>query len=466
MRSLIKSLLIVLLVVPFPGNSSEAASTKEEIGALRQEMQQMQEQYQEQMQQLQNQINSLEERREESNRKVYETLKKVDDPDKWYNKFEAGYDKGLFFKSRDGNYKMKFRIRGQFQVEINGTDNKLTKTELDVRRMRLKWEGHAFKPWFNYVLELDADSGSVNLRDLYFTASYVDEFAPRVGQFKVPFNRERLTSSSALQLVERSIVNKEFAWGRDLGSAVYGALGNFVTYGGGVFNGDGTTQNFPDSNLLYISRVQAGFGGNLKLKPNSEFPSGGDYVLTPNFGKDYPLLTIGAGIGVFPGLDTDQKTPANNIDVRFTEIFTGFAGAPQADVVPIEADINFKWKFVSVEAEWDGRWIDPDASVPTIGNSSVFDWGLRVQGGIFIIPKTVEIAGRWAQIWYDDNLSVNGSKTGFRDTSWEVTPGINYYITKDNRLKIQFDYTFLRQETFGEPDVDSNIFRAQLQAYF
>ena len=140
--------------------------------------------------------------------------------------------------------------------------------------------------------------------------------------------------------------------------------------------------------------MQVGFGGNLKLKPNSEFPSGGDYGLWPNFGKDYPLLTIGGAIGVFPGLDTDQKTPDNDIDVRFAEIFTGFAGAPQADVVPIEADINFKWKFVSVEAEWDGRWIDPDASVPTVGNSGVFDWGLRVQGGIFIIPKTVEVAGR------------------------------------------------------------------------
>lgn len=99
MRLLVKSLLVVILVVPFLDSSSEAASTKAEIEALKKEMQQMQRQYQEQMQQMQNQINSLEEgQRKETNRKVYEKLKKVDDPDKWYNKFEAGYDKGLYFK--------------------------------------------------------------------------------------------------------------------------------------------------------------------------------------------------------------------------------------------------------------------------------------------------------------------------------------------------------------------------------
>ena len=86
----------------------------------------------------------MEGQREEANRKVYKILKKVDDPDKWYNKFMVGYDKGLYFKSSDGNYKMKFRIRGQFQVEINDTDNKLTKTELDLRRVRLRWDGHVF----------------------------------------------------------------------------------------------------------------------------------------------------------------------------------------------------------------------------------------------------------------------------------------------------------------------------------
>ncbi len=148
MSLLVKSLLVFILVIPFLDSSSEAASTKAEIEALKQEMGQMQQQYQQQIQQLQNQINSMEGQREEANRKVYEILKKVDDPDKWYNKFEAGYDKGLYFKSSDGNYKMKFRIRGQFLVEINDTDNKLTKTELDVRRMRLKWDIHILNNQF------------------------------------------------------------------------------------------------------------------------------------------------------------------------------------------------------------------------------------------------------------------------------------------------------------------------------
>ncbi len=71
MRLLLKSLLIVILVIPFLDRGSEAASTKAEIEALKEEMRQMQQQ---QIQQLQNQINSMEGQREEANRKVYEIL--------------------------------------------------------------------------------------------------------------------------------------------------------------------------------------------------------------------------------------------------------------------------------------------------------------------------------------------------------------------------------------------------------
>jgi len=54
-----------------------------------------------------------------------------------------------------------------------------------------------------------------------------------------------------------------------------------------------------------------------------------------------------------------------------------------------------------------------------------------------------------------------------RDTIWAVTPGLNYYVFHDNRLKIQLDYSFLRNTyTNQSPHIDENIVRMQLSAFF
>ena len=99
-----------------------------------------------------------------------------------------------------------------------------------------------------------------------------------MGQFKVPFNREELNSSSELQLVERSFVNEQFSLGRDIGPALYALLGNYVTYGVGIFDGNGRNAASLDSNLLYVGRVMlTPCCGELKYA-NSSFPIGGDYT--------------------------------------------------------------------------------------------------------------------------------------------------------------------------------------------
>ena len=81
-----------------------------------------------------------------------------------------------------------------------------------------------------------------------------------------------------------------------------------------------------------------------------------------------------------------------------------------------------------------------------------------------MLPKTVELAARYAYIDFDDASDV---VTGdVRDSEWEITPGINYYISHNKRWKIQFSYSFIRNEFTESSHIDENIFRAQLQAYF
>src|SRR3990170_1231786 len=218
----------------------------DQIEQLKKQLEEIQRQNQQQIQDLQQQIKDLGVQRKSFEEKVEEVQSK----DSWWNKVEVSYKKpgdGFTIRTKDGNFSLNMRLRAQFQFSVNDTTDELTATDFRIRRLRFYWIGNAFRPWFEYYIQVSADnsfSGSntnsdLQLRDAYFNAAYKKEAVPRVGQFKVPFNREELNSSSELQLVERSIVNEQFSLGRDIGPALYGLLGNYVTYGVGIFDGNG-----------------------------------------------------------------------------------------------------------------------------------------------------------------------------------------------------------------------------------
>ena len=460
MKSVIRLILIAVLVLPFFGANAQAQSTRAQIQDLKQQMQALQQQNQQQIQQLQQQIELLENARVADQEAL--TQMKEEQKDAWYNKFKAQYKKGLTFQAGD-KFKMKFRIRGQFRLEINDPDDGLVSTNFKVQRLRLKWNGYAFKPWFLYTVQVNIPD-DLDLRDMFFTAAYDNRIMPRVGQWKVPFGRQELTSSSALQFVNRSIVNDEFGLGRDRGAALMGGFGpqyNF-SYSGGVFNGDGRNGSSADSNLLYAGRIQYGFGGGdkRKFKANSSFNTGAQYSIKPNFAKA-PTFVIGAAASTLPGLNCDRKSPDGDQCDRFDEL-----GLIQADMTTITADINFKMPIFNVQGSYYGRWIDPDQA--GITQDTAYDQGFNLQAGVFVMPKTVEFAGRYSYIDYDTSAGVLPPDAGsVRSSTWQLSPALNYYISHDHRWKVQAEYQFVRNEfTQGASDEDDNKFLLQLQAYF
>lgn len=453
--------VVILLLILLSPASSFAQSTKQQIEELKKQIEIIQLQNQKQIEELKKQIESLQTERAADQEKIAEikTKQETVDEEAWYNKFTAKYNKGLIFESDDGNFKMRFRIRGQFQLSVNDTDRELVATNFRVRRLRLQWDGHAFRPWFLYTLAIDPTDSSI-LRDLYFTFAYEKEAAPRVGQWKVPFTYEEILSSASLQLVEKSIVNDQFTLGRDRGAALLGGLGanNHISYQVGVFNGDGRDGTSVDSNLLYAGRVQLGLGGDdLKFDANNQFPTAKSYDIVPNFAK-VPTFTLGAAASVLPGLNCERKTPDGGVCPRIEEL-----GFPQSNFTQVTADANFKMPFFNIEGYYVGRWLSPDSGP----QDTAYDQGFNVQGGVFFVPKTVELAGRFSFIDYDTSSSVVPADTSVSKTQWALTPGLNYYMSHDHRWKIQLDYSFIRNTfTEGASDIDENIFRAQLQAYF
>jgi len=401
--------------------------------------------------------------------RIGELTAKVMEP--WHKRFRVGYDNGLFIESRERTFFMKMNIWGQFQPSITDSDEEGFETKFKLRRLRLAWNGHIIRPWFHYVLQLSADNqfeagpdGSVGfegfkVKDLYFNFAYNTKLAPRIGLYQVPFTRDQLMSGRDLILVERSIAHTEFTWGRDRGLAIYGQLGNIITYGASVTSGNGINGiDFSDLNLnsvLYTGRIQYNpCCGKLEFSEGA-FPTGGDYTLDPSFGiRDIPIIEIGAATLAFPNLNINKKTPDNNIADRFAEL-----GITQGDVYSITTDIGYTYERYTLEAEYDGRWISPDQG----GLGTVYDQGFKVDGGIFLIPTFMQLAGRVAYVDYDDIEDVEPSS---RDNTLEITSGLNLYISLDQRWKFQLSYSFIKDRFTDNTKNDQNIFRAQLQFFF
>lgn len=465
MKTLAKLLFAAALVLPLFVTDAAAQSTKQQIEELQEQIRQLQMQNQQQIQQLQQQVQTLQNAQQQSDQTLSQiNQKQVEAEDAWYNKFLAKYDSGFVFESTDKEgmpFKMKFGILAQIQGYVNDTDDENVATNFRLRRLELSWSGIAFAPWFYYKFMIDPTSSQL-MKDMYFTAQYVNTIGPRIGQWKVPFNKEELQSSSALQLVERSIVNEQFSLERDRGFALQGALGahNNFSYAVGIFNGDGINGTSVDSNMLYVGRIQLGLGGDGddKFDANGTYSTAKDYGLTPNFAKA-PTFVIGAGGSTLPGLNCDVKEPNGGACDRIASLEMG----NDVDFSQITGDIMFKMPWFNIEGEYDGRWLNP----ATGGQGTAYDQGFRVQAGVFLLPKTFEFAARYAYIDYDTSGSVVPPGVSLESSQWELTPGVNYYLSKSHKWKVQLSYSFIRNEyTQNAPDIDENIVRAQVQANF
>ena len=212
---------------------------------------------QEQIEELKKKIEELE---QQMNMKAYEAT--VKDSKAWYNKIKVKTKKGagLTFQTADSNYKLRMRFFGQFLANYTDPDAGEEGFGFSVRNLWLIWDGNAFAPWMKYTVQYDLSGGGA-LKDMRLSFAKNKALVPTIGQYKVPFSREFLTSITALQLVGTSIIDDYFRYGRDIGGGVYGFLGDgMIRYDAGVFQGEGANQKNDkgDTGMLWAGRVSGG----------------------------------------------------------------------------------------------------------------------------------------------------------------------------------------------------------------
>jgi phosphate-selective porin OprO/OprP len=141
------------------------------------------------------------------------------------------YGKGVGITSPDSLFQFNIRFRMQNRVTYYDSEGKSPEYDGQIRRLRLRFDGYVGNPKFLYAIQLSFAPGDVGefqagenvniIRDAVIFYRPNKNWNFSFGQTKLPGNRQRINSSGALQLTDRSINNARFTIDRDFGFQIH-----------------------------------------------------------------------------------------------------------------------------------------------------------------------------------------------------------------------------------------------------
>ncbi|MBI3991306.1 MAG: hypothetical protein HY350_04060 [Candidatus Omnitrophica bacterium] len=173
-----------------------------------------------------------------------------DDKDKKSGNEEKPKDKP-FVKIGEG----EARIKGYIQTQFRHFEKEGAADDIRIRRAFLGLEGKVAEDW-PYELEFDAAASSSILRTVYLKyTGFSPDATLTVGQFKTPLLQESITSSTALDTIERSLLTN-MANERDVGVMLDGDLfTKRIYYAAGIFRGTGENVSENNDQKDFIGRL-------------------------------------------------------------------------------------------------------------------------------------------------------------------------------------------------------------------
>lgn len=316
--------------------------------------------------------------------------------------------------------KHSLNITGYIQVQgkINQNEDRSPNDGFTIRRAKLAASGYAYE---HVKFKLEANfAGNPVLDDAFIEDDHHSSFVGRVGQFKVPFSLEELTSDTEILSIERSEVVKQIAPGRDQGISFSGNIpGAPINYSIGAFNG----QNAP-AGTTYA------FGANEDAARNKA--NDNDQLLYAGRLIAKPLEWISLGIN---GLTSTDGTGAAVRD---------------RNAYGVELQIKNPKRGCSLQGEYLRQWLKNTTTDVT----STSD-GFYVQAGHFLVEKHLEAVVKYEEYDSDKDLANKD------DIRW-TTVGLNFYIY-GNDAKLVANYIVKDEKQNG---YNNNTFLTQLQLRF
>ncbi len=289
-------------------------------------------------------------------------------------------------------------------------------TSFDIPRLRLIFKGGTFKPWLKYELqfEMSRTSGesSSKIKDAVVEIHKNPLAVLKLGQYKVPFSLQELTSSGRQQFVDRAITNAKFAPARDVGLMVTGTTEKkLLGYAVGAFNGAGESTRQDDQALMWAGRIWFDPFGEYKLSESS------------NDASDKPVFHAGLGYRTGEAM-------------RGTATAGVFEDADNQSAWNLE--LAFKQKRIFATGEYFAM---TDEQVNPTAGPDLESTGYHAQVGFMVVPEHLEIGLRYASIDPDDDVD--------DDDVSEARAVVGYYW-KGHNLKLQGDVGQVEfQQAFG-----------------
>jgi hypothetical protein len=341
-------------------------------------------------------------------------------------------DRGVIFRPPAGGLELLMRgfVLGRYEAVIDDSGADLAfESEFSVPEARLRFVTSMLDDRFLVAVEPSLSDGRARLQDGYVELSPHEAIHLRIGQMRVPFDREWELAEIAQPFTERSEIAREFAHGRDLGAMALGALaGGQLVYGLGLFNGSGAWVGNDNFDMLLALRLRytvlgthSGFWSDL---PRSRSPR----------------LSLGLGF---------------SFDLADTEAADGSGRHYNRAEYQLTADGLFQWRGAHLAAAVHYRAADHGAA-----SDVVHAYGYLIEAGYMAWREHLEIVARYTAL--DPDVQ------GYDDHGREVAAGVNVFLHGQHaRMGLFYAYMFrLPGLEADELRRDGHALRLQLQGYF
>ena len=363
------------------------------------------------------------------------------------------FGKGLGITSPDSLFQLNIRFRMQNRVTFIQDDDNAAAYSGEIRRLRLRFDGYVGNPNFLYVIQLSFAPGDVGevedgeniniIRDAAVFYRPNKKWTFLFGQTKLPGNRQRINSSGALQLTDRSINNARFTIDRDFGFQAYylNEIKDKFSYNikTAVTTGEGRNWTKSADNGVALT-------GKIELMPFGSFKKDGTNFEGDLAREEKPKLLLS---GAFH---------QNNL-ARRTQGQLGNDLFEQKTMKSVLIDAMLKYNGWSLMSSYMSRSAnDPIAFNPA--NNSEFNF-VPVGSGMdyqlsYVFPTNYEIIGRFS------NQNMHHDIKALTPDSKQFSLGVTKYLW-EHAFKLQGEVTLSDLEYFDGSNKQNWYVRFQIE---
>ena len=363
------------------------------------------------------------------------------------------FGKGLGITSPDSLFQLNIRFRMQNRVTFIQDEDSIPAYSGEIRRLRLRFDGYVGNPKFLYVIQLSFAPGDVGeaqdgeniniIRDAAVFYRPNKHWTFLFGQTKLPGNRQRVNSSGALQLTDRSINNARFTIDRDFGFQAYylNEIKDKFSYNikTAVTTGEGRNWTKSADNGVALT-------GKIELMPFGSFKKDGTNFEGDIAREEKPKLLVS---GAFHQNNLARRTQGQLGEDLFE----------QKTMKSVLFDAMLKYNGWSLMSSYMSRTAnDPVAFNPE--NNTQFNY-VPVGSGMdyqlsYVFPTNYEIIGRFSTQNMHNNIKA------FIPDSKQFTLGVTKYLW-EHAFKLQGEVTLSDLDYFDGSNKQNWYVRFQVE---